>query len=575
MSKTINPKSTTPGKQAASKQLEKHNQNGVREFIESVVIAIILALMFRTFEAEAFVIPTGSMAPTLMGRHKDLTCSQCGQAYQASASGEEKGEITALTICPTCRFPMVLDPAADPNQASFSGDRILVSKFAYEIADPQRWDVIVFKYPGNAKQNYIKRLIGLPGETVQVKHGDIYIKPPKGNAFEIAQRDPEKIQAMLQIVHNNDNQSAVLNEIGWPGRWHNPNSTAATTSGWQAAADQRSFRVDTLEGSPASLHYRHTAPTFEDWVLIQDNQPPPGLSDTRGHLISDFCPYNEYYGPMEQVRHNGGPHWVGDLAVEFTLNVDAGSDGRFVCELVEAGERYQCTFDLAKGQATLSRADGEAVLIAGEQTVASLTATAPITGTGSYDIRMANVNDSLCVWVNGSPLSFETAGTVVQYQPPAEVRPHWSPAEPGDLAPVRFTAEKLQAEVASLKVLRDVYYVAIDRDISNGYQNYNDDYDFPHSSIGPILADPTAWEQTELFASRRSVQFQLNADEFFPMGDNSPQSQDARMWPTPPAPGHSVPRRLMIGKALMVYWPHTWNRPVPFTPNLSKMRLIK
>jgi len=43
-----------------------------RETIESIVIAFVLAFLFRTFEAEAFVIPTGSMAPTLMGRHKDV-----------------------------------------------------------------------------------------------------------------------------------------------------------------------------------------------------------------------------------------------------------------------------------------------------------------------------------------------------------------------------------------------------------------------------------------------------------------------------------------------------------------------
>ncbi len=54
----------------------------IRETVESVVIAFVLAFLFRTFEAEAFVIPTGSMAPTLMGRHKDLVCPKCGFPYQ-------------------------------------------------------------------------------------------------------------------------------------------------------------------------------------------------------------------------------------------------------------------------------------------------------------------------------------------------------------------------------------------------------------------------------------------------------------------------------------------------------------
>src|SRR5262245_16070839 len=59
-----------------------------RETVESVVIAFILAFLFRTFEAEAFVIPTGSMAPTLMGRHKDVVCPHCGYEYRAGASQE-------------------------------------------------------------------------------------------------------------------------------------------------------------------------------------------------------------------------------------------------------------------------------------------------------------------------------------------------------------------------------------------------------------------------------------------------------------------------------------------------------
>ncbi|MEM8735965.1 MAG: S26 family signal peptidase, partial [Planctomycetota bacterium] len=57
-----------------------------RETVESVVVAFVLAFLFRAFVAEAFVIPTGSMAPTLMGAHKDVFCEHCGEQYQASAS---------------------------------------------------------------------------------------------------------------------------------------------------------------------------------------------------------------------------------------------------------------------------------------------------------------------------------------------------------------------------------------------------------------------------------------------------------------------------------------------------------
>lgn len=153
------------------KKKDKPADGGWRETVESIAMAIILALLFRGFVAEAFVIPTGSMAPTLMGRHKDVKCPECGQWYKTGASNEwnqetnsPKGEFVTTTTCPVCRYTQRLDLFNNSNHHSFSGDRIIVSKFAYEIGEPERWDVIVFKFPGAATINYIKRLIGLPGE---------------------------------------------------------------------------------------------------------------------------------------------------------------------------------------------------------------------------------------------------------------------------------------------------------------------------------------------------------------------------------------------------------------------------
>ena len=53
------------------------------------------------------------------------------------------------TICPICRYESKLDRAKNADEGSFSGDRILVSKLAYQLRAPERWDVAVFKYPGD------------------------------------------------------------------------------------------------------------------------------------------------------------------------------------------------------------------------------------------------------------------------------------------------------------------------------------------------------------------------------------------------------------------------------------------
>src|SRR5438094_4168473 len=94
--------------------------DSVRETIESIVIAFVLAFLFRTFEAEAFVIPTGSMAPTLMGRHKDVVCPKCGYRYQVSASEEESEDPRRQTSdclagkCPMCQYVLPMRPNLPP-----------------------------------------------------------------------------------------------------------------------------------------------------------------------------------------------------------------------------------------------------------------------------------------------------------------------------------------------------------------------------------------------------------------------------------------------------------------------------
>ena len=232
--KPPSPSVSTPGRagqpDTPADAISRHlpSPAAIRETIESVVIAFVLAFLVRTFEAEAFVIPTGSMAPTLMGRHKDLVCPKCGCSYQVNAhdevdaEGELKGRQYQIVagVCPMCRYTAQLDDDNPKHVSypSYNGDRILVSKFAYELADPQRWDVIVFKFPGDAttdaRTNFIKRLVGLPGETVRIQRGDLWIRRGQ-EPFRIARKPPEKLWAMLQPVFDNDYMPRIA-EYGWP-----------------------------------------------------------------------------------------------------------------------------------------------------------------------------------------------------------------------------------------------------------------------------------------------------------------------------------------------------------------------
>ena len=114
---------------------------------------------------------------------------------------------------------------------------------------------------------------------------------------------------------------------------------------------------------------------------------------------------------------------------------------------------------------------------------------------------------------------------------------------------------------------------------------------FSIRDLQDFFAQPDQWSNKAIWNGRGSVTFELEAGQFFPMGDNSPESLDARCWAGSKPQRHLprgvnrdawrwshdsfVPRDLLVGKALAVFWPHSWNSPVPFTPNFKRMKLIR
>jgi signal peptidase I len=577
----------TPTKPPETQSGKDHSGRATRETIESIAVAVILAFLFRAFVAEAFVIPTGSMAPTLQGRHMDVTCSKCGCPYRTGASVENEGmgEVKATT-CPICRFPMELKKDRDPNQRSFNGDRILVSKFAYEVGDPKRWDVIVFKFPGNAKQNYIKRLVGLPNETLWIRHGNVYTRSAQeSNAgkFRIARKPPHKLKAMLQVVDDTQYRSAELTDAGWPSRWQEWSATGEPT--WRHRADGQGFETIAAPQGPVWLRYRHMVPWAEDWDDLADGRIPRRLTDghLQGQLITDYYAYND---SMEAYQYReakpAGMHWVGDLAIHGEEVEIQGNQGAVLLDLVKGGVHYTCRIDVATGEAALSIDNGRGAFDGEDGTrVKHPKATTRLRGPGTYNLRFSNCDDQLLLWVNDRLVEFDGPTT---YEPDGNEKPKWSPQDAGDLEPAGLGAEGVAVRIKNLQVLRDVYYVA------SSYQTQEDrrtpaedDYEnlrWTESRadyVARVFADPQSWATTTLFDTRRgNVQFVLGPDDFFPMGDNSPQSQDARVWTARfPQTAPLVKRDLLTGKALLIYWPHAWRRPIPFLPNFRRMGLIR
>lgn len=566
---------------------------GVRETVESIIIAVILALMFRTYEAEAFVIPTGSMAPSLQGQHMDLECANCGLNYRSGATANAGRDQTIdSTYCPICQFRTKIR-ISEPTHKSFKGDRILVNKFIYDFSQPNRYDVIVFKNPNNGKQNYIKRLIGLPGENILIENGDIYVMPPQaGGGFEkrITRKPPHKLNQILQTVDDTHYIGEKLKSVGWPSRWSDAKSA------WQQleAGGNPVFKSDSSD-QPNWLRYRHYQPRKEEWPTIEVGSLPSRFSDGArppGSLIGDQYAYNDglqngnvdSLGRPKTGGENLGLHWVGDIGIECWVDVTQAT-GKLLLDVVEGGAHFICQIDVASGQAEL-RCDDSLVDTkvtfrdASGNAIAAPTGKTGLKGKGSYQIKFVNADDRLLLWVDDQLVEFDAA----EFTRTGIPIPTYSQADAGDAEPAGVAAVGMPLTVNRLKIVRDIYYTSVrsfrgqlaNRDLDNETGT-----DF--STVVSFHRNPENWSTPaakrffRMKKGQTEPMFQLEEgidsaqDQFLPMGDNSPMSLDGRVWDGP----KYVERDMLIGRAMLIYWPHAKTEPLPFWPNFERMGFIR
>lgn len=604
----------------------------VRELFESIAIALILAFLFRTFLAEMFVIPTGSMAPTLMGQHKDVFCPECGAEFQVSVMA---GHSTDYGLCPNCNFLMDFGAEAKkghPNP-NFSGDRILVGKYPYYFSSPQRWDVVVFLFPGGANTNFIKRCVGLPGETIRICGGNVFVMPPKAqmereakeNArilarmtkdsseavpvlndepFRIARKPPEKIVATMIPVYQNDFQSKHLLEVEADPRWHQLNDArivddAVDYTPWKSHDDGRQFYFNGKAGEQTGwLVYQNLVLSQEEWRQVEMGQKPT----LKPRLITDMTAYNTYmtggYSDGEDVPSTQipvpdyfyGRHWVKDLIVECTIDVRSLKTGEFRAGLSRGNRTFWCTINLKSGDVALeipARPDFETDVQkqleydqANENKEEAYTthAKCSMTSPNIYKFRMANVDDQIHIWIDGKVLKFDLP-TAYKIDPKTDI-----PTENDLYRPVQIGCKDCEVNLSHLSVYRDIYYVSRDREYSDmmcdfirpatqgGIQVWQPNYDF--------FSDPSQWDA---FRSMREVTFKLEEEgerKYFMLGDNSTNSADCRCWTYPEYDPRRndfvsewyVPESLLVGEAYYVYWPHPWYK---LCPNFKKFRKIK
>jgi signal peptidase I len=560
-----------PAEKAAEKPKPDEHRDTLREIFETIVFVVVLVLLLKTFVAEAFVIPTGSMGPTLYGYQKLVTCDKCQYVFPVNCSSEVDPQdgIKRPVIgcyCPNCQNEINWkvtsgegrDKVDGPDWSS--GDRVLVAKFLYDrerLWKPKRGHVIVFKYPegpqkNNTAMNYIKRCEGESGETVAIFNGDLYYtrsltyphrqpseKPedrwlkenmyvsdetaqkhfeqslirsvdgrPQPDDFVIVRKSPEEMLAMRRIVFDND---------------HEPADLAAKVVRWQSASQSRWSEKGT--GKDRAIEHKSSgAGESIEWLsyhhLLRSNilnfsrlpENPIGAANDPRRLITNTVGYNT--GKSDPNGEPVGRFWVPDLMIDCVVKV-TGTSGEFVLDLGKATDRFSARFDLATGICKLTR---NSLGSAGDVVLAEK-ATA-MKKPGTFNVRFANFDNRLTLWVDGK-LPFDDG---IAYSP----APKMTATSENDMQPARIGVRDAGVEISHLQLWRDNYYT--------------------------LNEQQTATATIMIGGQEHAFQtYYVQPGHYLALGDNSTSSADSRYWGL-------VPERLLLGRALMIYFPF-W----PFT----------
>jgi signal peptidase I len=471
------------------------------------------------------------MAPTLLGQHFLKHSDQTGQDFTVGFDSRQSVSPDRFTD-PLLGRNIPLSMAEAKKLEPRGGDRVLVLKTLYPFFEPERYDVVVFKNPTDTQgksANYIKRLIGLPGETLWIADGDVFTK--KGNEPFQIQRKPEHIQRSLwRPVSDTDSIPTSILALSRP--WRGTPWIAKPTGAW------------VVEGR--TWHCKSKDPAVLDW-------------DHNKMLIDDWLPYNMLMQTIHQEP-------LSDVRVSATIIPERrGLAASFALETLQ--HRFVWMIDGDSAILAMQTLEGEVVKTIEENIV-------PMSEKEPFRLECWHVDQQMVMYVNNSKI----LELHYNFDPEERLRLATnadSSVSIEDIAGRSGRPPKLEWQfdggpfsITRIQVDHDLYYNCDPRGVPS------------RASINPTK--PGNEELVRVgsppFGTHPDKLAVLGKDQFLMAGDNSGYSLDGRLWGNPDEyvaaqiddSPFVVHRDLLIGKAWGVYW-----LPPPLIPEFNRFRFIR